>query len=76
MMNYLKGGLSVDETKVSVILLSFIVTLGFGLFKVVYSGDIPDNVLNLLGYQIVAITGINVADKFASKKKKEPEIGE
>jgi hypothetical protein len=73
-MHFIKGGLSVDETKISVIILSFIATLGFALWSVVHGGDIPDNVLNLLTYQIIAITGINVADKLAPKKK--PEVGE
>jgi purine-cytosine permease-like protein len=73
-MKFIKDGLSVDETKISTILLTFVITLGFGLYKVISSGDIPENLLALLGYQIVAITGINVADKFTGKNKKEDQV--
>lgn len=68
-MNFLKDGLSVDETRVSVLILTFIASLIFAFYQLVAVGDISDNLLTLLGYEIVAVTGINVADSIIRKRK-------
>lgn len=71
-MNFLKDGLSVDETKASVLVLSFVATLGFTFYQLVAFGEISDNLLTLLGYEIMAVTGVNVADKIMGKSKITP----
>lgn len=70
-MNFLKDGLSVDETKISVLVLAFLATLGFSFYQLFTTGDMSDNLVTLLGYEIVAITGVNVADKVFPKKANE-----
>lgn len=66
-MNFLKDGLSVDESKVSVLMLAFLVTLGFALWQFVTVGMMGAGILQLLAYEIGAITGINVIDKFTNR---------
>ena len=72
-MNFLKDGLSISEAKVSGLMLAFFVTLGFALWQVVTGIDISPNLLLLLAYEIGAVTGINIADKFGKPKQKETE---
>lgn len=68
-MGFLRDGLSIQETKISALVLAFIVTLGFALWQLTQEGTIDGNLLILLGYEIGAVAGINIADKF----KREPE---
>lgn len=83
MSSYFRDGLSVDETKVSILMLGFLFTLGVALWQTIYEGDISINLLTLLSYEIMAVAGINVADKMVelshaignrgvSAKKKTP----
>jgi hypothetical protein len=74
-MNFLKHGLSIDETKISVIMITFVITLGFALWQFFHKGTIDGGMLTLLAYQIGAITGINVVDKFTNRSPNET-IGE
>lgn len=69
-MKWLKDGLSVDETRISSLVLGYLVTTGVAMFGYLSTGDLSDNILTLLGYEIMAITGVNVADKINVKKKK------
>lgn len=71
-MNFFKDGLSIDETRISVLVLAFLATLAFAFFQLWKVGDISDNLLTLLGYEIIAVTGVNVADKIV--RKKSPKI--
>ena len=64
---FLKDGLSIDETKVSAMIISFLITIFFALFMYYFHGDITINLLNLLSYLIFGITGVNVIDKVVSK---------
>jgi hypothetical protein len=66
-MNYFKDGLSVDETKVSVLMFAFLVTLGFALWQFATIGLINAGMLQLLGMLIGAITGINIVDKISNR---------
>lgn len=70
-MKWIKDGLSVNETRVSSLVLAFLVTLGFALFKYAITGDISDNMLALLGYEIMSIAGVNVADNLTTPSKKK-----
>lgn len=66
-MSYFKDGLSVDESKVSILMLAFAVTLGFALWQFATVGMMGAGILQLLAYEIGAITGINVMDKFTNR---------
>lgn len=68
-MKFLKDGLSIDETRISILVLAFAFTLGFALYQVITIGDFSDNLLVLLGYEIMAVTGVNVADSIMMNKK-------
>ena len=59
-MNYVKDGLSIDETKNSALILGFLITIGFAMWQVYELKEVSDNVLTLLFYEITAITGINI----------------
>jgi hypothetical protein len=66
-MSWIKDGLSIDETRISALIVAFYLTLFFGFFQVYMIGDISGNVLMLLAYELAAFTGIKVAENFASK---------
>lgn len=68
-MNYFKDGLSVDETKVSVLMFAFLVALGFSLWQFATIGMIDAGMLQLLGMLIGAITGINIVEKFSNRNQ-------
>lgn len=65
--HWINDGLSMNETRVSVIMLSFIVTLGFSLWQFYNDGVIDGSILTLIAYEIGAITGINIVDKIGNK---------
>ena len=64
---FLKDGLSIDETKVSAMIIVFLIATMFALGMYYLHGDITINLLNLLSYLIFGITGVNVVDKVVSK---------
>jgi hypothetical protein len=70
-MNFFKHGVSIDESRVSILLLSFIVTVGFSLWQFYHKGTIDGGILTLIAYQIGAITGINVVDKITNRSSLE-----
>lgn len=67
-MKWIKDGLSMDETKISALILAFFITLVVALYQAVNVGDISDNMLMLLAYELGAFTGIKVAETFTTKK--------
>jgi hypothetical protein len=75
-MKFFKNGLSVDETKVSALIVGFLITLGFSMWQIVKFGDIRENTLSLLGYLIMAITGVNVVGIYGKGKNKKSNINE
>ncbi len=68
---WIKDGLSLDETKVSLMMFSFFVFMGISvLYLVRWHTDIPDNLYNLmcvlatiLGVNTVVATGNGMLDK-------------
>jgi len=64
---FLKDGLSIDETKVSAMVIMFIITVIFALTMYGIHGDITINLLSLLSYLIFGITGVNAIDKVMNK---------
>jgi hypothetical protein len=71
-MKWLKDGLSIDETKVSALIVAFFITLAFGLYQVGNAGDISANLLMLLAYELAAFTGIKVAENFTQSPNLKP----
>lgn len=67
-MKWIKDGLSMDETKISALIIAFFITLVVALYQAINVGDISDNMLMLLAYELGAFTGIKVAE-MATKKK-------
>lgn len=67
-MRLLKHTFSIDETKVSVLVIAFLFTLGVAFFQLWRHSDISDNMVTLLGYEIMAVTGVNVAVGLAPKR--------
>lgn len=58
-----------DETKISALIIAFFITLVVALYQAINVGDISDNMLMLLAYELGAFTGIKVAE-MATKKKR------
>jgi len=67
---FISDGLSVDESKVSLIMLSLIVCIGLSAYSVIANGDIPQNLLYLTIAITSAITGMNLF----SLEKREVKI--
>lgn len=61
-MNFLKDGLSIDETKASVLIVLTIVSVVFGLVMYKINGDITDNLVEIIKFLILSIAGVNVAN--------------
>jgi uncharacterized membrane protein YfcA len=60
---FLKDGLSIEETKVSSLILIFVFTIGLATYMVLTQGDVPLNLTEIIKILIFAIAGVNVADK-------------
>lgn len=78
-MKWIKDGLSLDETKVSALIIGFFCTLSMALYQAWQIGDISDNMLMLLAYELGAFTGIKCVESFAfapGKKKLKSSFSE
>lgn len=53
------NGLSIDETKVSVLLALLIIAFGIAMYQFLTVGDISDRHLSIITLLIYAVTGIN-----------------
>lgn len=61
METFLSDGLCIDETRVSVIMIAFVIFIFIAIWTVFTMGDIPNNVLYLLIGLGGGITGMNIA---------------
>ena len=61
-----KDGLSIDEAKVSALIVCTIADFIFIVFCIISAGDISDNHLFLFQTLIAAVAGVNIADKVSS----------
>lgn len=59
----LKDGLSIDEAKVSALILCTILDFIFIIYCFIANGDITDNHLFLFQTLIAAVAGVNIAEK-------------
>ena len=64
MKTFLRNGLSIDETKISVLIIAFFICFIFSLIMYFYRGDINNNLLELCQWLIASVAGVNVVDKF------------
>jgi|GEM_PF-5536382 len=75
-MNFFKDGLSIDEAKLSTIMVLLIVFSSIGVYTIFQFGDLPMNLTNLLYALIAAVTGVNMVKFGASyvKNKQDQNI--
>lgn len=59
----LKDGLSIDEAKVSALILCTVLDFIFIIYCFITNGDITDNHLFLFQTLIAAVAGVNIAEK-------------
>lgn len=59
----LKDGLSIDEAKVSVLILCTLICFIFVLVKYQTDGDISDNIVLVFQTLVAAVAGVNIANK-------------
>ncbi|MCZ4246928.1 hypothetical protein BXO87_02150 [Bacillus sp. GZB] len=71
--SYWKDGLSVNETRFSVLVVMALAGFGYALYSHFDTGDITANLLDLVKVLIFSIVGMNVADfvtePFRSKRE-------
>jgi hypothetical protein len=73
-MQWLKDGLSIDETKISALIVAFYISLAFAMFQVYTIGDISANLLMLLAYELAAFTGIKIVEGVTTPKVKPTQV--
>lgn len=66
----LKDGLSIDEAKVSVLILCTLICFIFVLVKYHIDGDVSDNIVLVFQTLVAAVVGVNIANKVTSVIKK------
>lgn len=66
----LKDGLSIDEAKVSVLILCTLICFVFVLVKYHIDGDVSDNIVLVFQTLVAAVAGVNIANKVTSLIKK------
>ena len=59
----LKDGLSIDEAKVSALILCLVICFIFVLVKYQVDGDISDNIVLVFQTLVAAVAGVNIANK-------------
>lgn len=59
----LKDGLSIDEAKVSALILCLVISFIFVLVKYQLDGDISDNIVLVFQTLVAAVAGVNIANK-------------
>lgn len=59
----LKDGLSIDEAKVSALILCLVICFIFVLVKYQLDGDISDNIVLVFQTLVAAVAGVNIANK-------------
>ncbi len=68
--NFIKETFSMQEKRVSTIIISLLAMLGLSFYLFLTKGDIPETLLNIvqtLIYMVAGINGINVATKIFTK---------
>jgi hypothetical protein len=66
MWNFIKNHLSIDEFKVSVLVIAFMGLIGVIIYSILSGGDFSSNLLSLTETLIYAIAGVNTVSGVAS----------
>ena len=74
--NFWRNGLSVSESKFSVLALAFLVLIAISVYMFITKGDISANQLDLIRTIIYAIAGINIAQGIRRVASVESEYDE
>lgn len=61
-MNFWQDGMSIDESKISILVVCFICVLTFGLSMYFFRGDISENLTSIITAFIYAIAGVNITN--------------
>lgn len=61
------GLLCLDETKNSILIYAFIITILTGIYLAYTREDIPTNLTTVIGILVTAITGLNIANNITNK---------
>lgn len=64
---------SLQEKKISTIIIVFVSFSVIGGYLAIKTGDIPPNIATLLGSMALIIGGVNAVDSWASKGNNYPE---
>ena len=74
-MDLLKKLISLEEKRVSTLMVSMVITLAFSLTMYWYRGDISANLVNILSSLILGVVGVSVANTVNSVWGKEERDG-
>ena len=67
----LRDGLSIDEAKVSALIICTLADFALVVWCIVTGGDISDNHLYLSQTLVAAVAGVNIADKLGGLLRKK-----
>lgn len=59
---FLSDGLSMNETKVSILIIFFIITIIFALVMYYIDRTIGSNITSIIGWLIASISGVNISN--------------
>jgi hypothetical protein len=64
-MNFWKDGLSIDESKISSLILMMLVCFGYAIYQCITLGDPTPGVIDLLKTLIYSVAGINLVSSLS-----------
>jgi len=67
-LNFMDDGLSIDESRKSTLIITFLVAFIIAMYCVLARGDIPSNMLNFLLGLITVIGAVNGANLVTKNK--------
>jgi len=68
---FINDGISIDETRVSIVAITFIIWNIIAMYLVLFRSDIPDNILYLILGLGGGIVGTNIGNSNIGRKNKE-----
>jgi hypothetical protein len=70
-MKFFKDGISMNEAKVSAIILTLFVFVGYAGYQLFTTHKISDNILSFISTQILVIGGVNAFNHYVNNKQSE-----
>ncbi|MGL5676855.1 MAG: hypothetical protein ACRDDX_10610 [Cellulosilyticaceae bacterium] len=70
----LKDTFSINEYKVSALILCLLTCMAFGGYNYIVHGDVTDNLTNIILALITAVAGVNIADRFTANKNTPEDV--